>query len=163
LQSLGFVAPHLRWVPHALSDTQKGDRVNLSRRLLRMPEVQRDRAWHDILTVDEPWFYLSTDYEFVWLPRDEKFPKENDTQFNRRKLMLMIVWNPRGFHLIEVIDLYASSPEIMSDFQHFHEICESPGLFQFIQKIDPCFPQILIFFIVSRIVLFDIGLVEDFD
>jgi hypothetical protein len=48
-----------------------------------MFEVQRDRAWHDILTFDESWFYVSTDYEFVWLPRDEKFPKENDTQFNR--------------------------------------------------------------------------------
>jgi hypothetical protein len=42
-QSLGFVARHLRWVPHALSDAQKGERVNLSRRLLqmRMLEVQR--------------------------------------------------------------------------------------------------------------------------
>jgi hypothetical protein len=60
-QSLGFVARHLRWVPHALSDAQKGERVNLSRRLLRMLEVQRDRAWHDIVTLDESWFYLSTD------------------------------------------------------------------------------------------------------
>jgi hypothetical protein len=47
-QSLGFVAHHLRWVPHALSDAQKGERVNLSRRLLRMVEAQRDRAWYDI-------------------------------------------------------------------------------------------------------------------
>jgi hypothetical protein len=51
-QSLGFVARHFRWVPHALSDAQKGERVNLSRRLLRMLEVQRDRAWHDIVTLD---------------------------------------------------------------------------------------------------------------
>jgi hypothetical protein len=41
-QSLGFVASHLRWVPHALSNAQKGERVILSRRLLRMIEVQRD-------------------------------------------------------------------------------------------------------------------------
>jgi hypothetical protein len=47
-QSLGFVARHLRWVPHALSDAQKDERVNLSRQLLRMLEVQRDRAWHDM-------------------------------------------------------------------------------------------------------------------
>jgi hypothetical protein len=47
-QSLGFVARRLRWVPHALSDAQKGERVNLSRGLLRMHEVQRDRAWHDM-------------------------------------------------------------------------------------------------------------------
>jgi hypothetical protein len=83
-QSLGFVARHLRWVPHTLSDAQKGERVNLSRRLLRMLEVQRDRAWHDIVALDEFWFYLSMDYEFVWLPQDEKFPKENDAQFNRK-------------------------------------------------------------------------------
>jgi hypothetical protein len=71
-------------MPHALSDAQKGERVNLSRRLLRMLEVHCDRAWHDIVTLDESWFYLSTDYEFVWLPRDEKFPKEHDTEFNRK-------------------------------------------------------------------------------
>jgi hypothetical protein len=67
-QSLGFVARHLRWVPHALSNTQKGERVNLSQRLLRMLEVQRDRAWHDIVTLDESWLYQSTDDEFAWLP-----------------------------------------------------------------------------------------------
>jgi hypothetical protein len=83
-QSLGFVARHLRRVPYALSDAQKGERVNLSRRLLRMLGVQRDRAWHNIVTLDESWFYLSTDYEFAWLPRDEKFPKENDIKFNRK-------------------------------------------------------------------------------
>jgi hypothetical protein len=52
-QSLGFVARHLRWVPRALSDAPKGERVNLSRLLLRMLEVQRDRAWHDIVTLDQ--------------------------------------------------------------------------------------------------------------
>jgi hypothetical protein len=74
-QSLGFVAHHLRWVPHALSYAQKGEGVNLSRRLLRMLEVERDRVWHDIVTLDESWSYLSTNYELVWLPRDTKVPE----------------------------------------------------------------------------------------
>jgi hypothetical protein len=49
-QSLGFVAHLLRWVPHALSDAQKGKRVNMSRRLwpIRMLEVQRNRSWRDM-------------------------------------------------------------------------------------------------------------------
>jgi hypothetical protein len=64
-QSLGFVVRHLRWLPHALSDAQKGERVNLFRGLLRMLEVQRGREWHDIATLDESWFCLSTDYEFA--------------------------------------------------------------------------------------------------
>jgi histone-lysine N-methyltransferase SETMAR len=33
----------------------------------------------------------------------KKFPKENGTQFNR-KIMLTIVWNLRGFHLIKVLE-----------------------------------------------------------
>jgi hypothetical protein len=49
-----------------------------------MLELQHDRAWHDIVPLAESWFYLSTDYEFVCLPRDEKFPKVNDTQFNQK-------------------------------------------------------------------------------
>jgi hypothetical protein len=68
-----------------------------------MVEVKRDRAWHDIVTLGESWLYLSTDYEFVWLPRDEKFPKENDTQ-SIENFMLRIVWNPRRFHLIKVLE-----------------------------------------------------------
>jgi hypothetical protein len=64
-QSLEFVARHLRWVPHALSDAQKSGTINLSRRPLRMLEVQRDRASHDTVTLDDSWFHVSTDYEFV--------------------------------------------------------------------------------------------------
>jgi hypothetical protein len=33
----------------------------------------------------------------------KKLPKENDTQRNR-KIIRMIVWNPRWFHLIEVLE-----------------------------------------------------------
>jgi hypothetical protein len=37
-----------------------------------MLEVQHDRAWHDIVTLDKSWFDLSTDHEFLWLPQSEK-------------------------------------------------------------------------------------------
>jgi hypothetical protein len=69
-----------------------------------MLEVQRDRAWHDIVTLDESWFYLSRDYEFVWLPRDEKVPEREQHTIQSKKFMLTIVWNPRGFHLIKVLE-----------------------------------------------------------
>jgi hypothetical protein len=69
-----------------------------------MLEVQRDRAWHGVVTLDESRLYLSPDYEFVWLPRGEKFPKENNTQFNQKKSMFTIIWNPPWFHLIKVLE-----------------------------------------------------------
>jgi hypothetical protein len=40
---------------------------------------------------------LSGDHEM------KKFPKENDTQ-SIEKFMLTIVWNPRGFHLIKILE-----------------------------------------------------------
>jgi hypothetical protein len=86
------------------SDAQKGERVNLSRRLFQMLEVQRDRGWRAIVTLDESWFYLSTDYEFVRLPRDEKVPERERHTIQSRKFMLTIVWNPGGFHLIKALE-----------------------------------------------------------
>jgi hypothetical protein len=103
-QPLGFVAPHLRWVPHALSDAQKGERVNMSRRLLRMLEVQRDRAWHGIATLDESWFCLSTDYGFVWLQRDKNVPERERHTIQSKKFMFTVAWNLRGFLLIKVLE-----------------------------------------------------------
>jgi hypothetical protein len=82
----GFVERHLRCVPHALLDAQKGERVNLFRQLLRTLEVQRGRAWHDIVTLDQSWFYLSTDHEFVWLPRDEKVPERERHTIQSKKI-----------------------------------------------------------------------------
>jgi hypothetical protein len=44
----------------------------MSRRLLRMLEVQHDRFWHAIVTLNELWFYVKMDHEFTWLPQGEK-------------------------------------------------------------------------------------------
>jgi histone-lysine N-methyltransferase SETMAR len=99
-----FDENRMKSAPHPLSDALKGERVNLPRRLLRMPEVQRDRAWYDIVTLDESWFYLSTDYEFVWLPRDKKVPERERHTIQSKKFMFTIVWNPRGFHSIKVLE-----------------------------------------------------------
>jgi hypothetical protein len=101
-QSLGFVVRHLRWVPHVLSDAQKGERVNLSRRLLRMLEASAIE--HGILTLEESWFDPSTDYEFVRLPRDENVCERERHTIQSKKFMRTIVWNPRGFHLIKVLE-----------------------------------------------------------
>jgi hypothetical protein len=52
-KSLRFRVLHLRWVPHLLSHSQKLDRVTLSQELLPMPERQKQRSWHDIVSLNE--------------------------------------------------------------------------------------------------------------
>jgi hypothetical protein len=72
-----------------------------------MLELQRDRTWRDIVTGDDSWSYLSTDYEFVWLPldaKDEKVPEREQRTIQSKNSMFTIVWNPRGFHLIKVLE-----------------------------------------------------------
>jgi hypothetical protein len=73
-QSLGFHVCHLRSASHGLTTARKSDRVGLSRQLLSMLEIQRVRCWHNIVTLDESWFYLSTDHDMIWLQSDEKVP-----------------------------------------------------------------------------------------
>jgi histone-lysine N-methyltransferase SETMAR len=102
-ESLGFTARHLGWVPHALSEEQMAQRVELSRELLRILQVQHDRAWHYIVTLDELWLYLSTDHELIWLPHGEKVPERERHTVQSKKFMPTIVWNPRQFHLMNVL------------------------------------------------------------
>jgi hypothetical protein len=61
-----------------------------------MLKGQRDRAWQNIITLDESWFYLSMGCGFVWLPRDEKVPEREQHTIQSKKFMVTIVWNPRG-------------------------------------------------------------------
>jgi histone-lysine N-methyltransferase SETMAR len=68
-----------------------------------MFEIQRVRCWHNVVTLDESWFYLSTDHEMIWLHSDEKVPERERHTIQSKILMLTIVWNPSGFHLINVL------------------------------------------------------------
>jgi hypothetical protein len=40
-----------------------------------MLETQQVRSWHNTVTLDEFWFYLSTDDEMKRLQSDEKVPE----------------------------------------------------------------------------------------
>ena len=66
-QSLGFVMKHLHWVPHALTEIQKAQRVVLSKQLLRELRSVKHQGSQFIITLDESWFYLATDHEQIWL------------------------------------------------------------------------------------------------
>jgi hypothetical protein len=55
-------------------------------------------AWHDIATPDEPWFYVVTDYETIWLPSGMIPPQRKRRTIQSKKMMVIIVWNPTGFY-----------------------------------------------------------------
>jgi histone-lysine N-methyltransferase SETMAR len=67
--------------------------------------VQEQRAWHDIVTVDESWFYDSTDQESICLRPGEKVPEMTrvSVPVQCKKWIVTIVWNPTGFQGIRIL------------------------------------------------------------
>jgi histone-lysine N-methyltransferase SETMAR len=68
-----------------------------------MLERQERRSWHDIVTLDESWFYLHTDHELIWAQPDPKIPERERHTLQSQKVMLTIVWNPGGFRSINIL------------------------------------------------------------
>jgi hypothetical protein len=66
-------------------------------------ERQERRSWHDIVTLDESWFYLHTDHEPIWTQPDAEIPEKERHTVQSQKVMLTIVWNPGGFHLVNIL------------------------------------------------------------
>jgi hypothetical protein len=104
-----------------MSDAQKSNRVELSQAFLSVLRTQQGRHWHDIITLIEWWFYLNTDHESIWLPADEKVPEREWHIIQSEKLILTIVWNISGFHLINLFSKGSNStPTIPFPMQQFH-------------------------------------------
>ena len=101
--ALGFVLKHLRWVPHILTAAQKADRVGKSGELLRLLRSMNKGRRHLIVTLDECWFYLHEDHSVQWLPPGEKPAVRERITVQTPKMMLTIVWNTEGFHVVEIL------------------------------------------------------------
>jgi hypothetical protein len=56
-----------------------------------MLQHQKDRAWHDIVTLDDSWFYFTTDHERIWHPEGTEAPERERITVQSRKMMVTIV------------------------------------------------------------------------
>jgi hypothetical protein len=59
--------------------------------------------WHAIITLDEEWFDLHKDYELIWLQPGDLVPERERHMIQYEKVMLTIIWNPTGFHVIDFL------------------------------------------------------------
>jgi hypothetical protein len=56
-----------------------------------MLEHQERRSWHDIVTLDESWFYLHTDHELIWAQANAEIPERERHTVYSQKVMLTII------------------------------------------------------------------------
>jgi hypothetical protein len=66
-------------------------------------QLAKHHAWQYIVTLDEAWFYFSNRFDWIWLPHDELPPSFPKQTIASQQLMITIVWNPRGFHVIQFL------------------------------------------------------------
>jgi hypothetical protein len=94
---------HFRWVPQGLTDTQKAQCLTLSKKLLRKLRSIKHQGWQFIITLDGSEFYLTTDYERVWLRPDQELPERRRHTIQDEKIIAKIAWSPLGFHLLDAL------------------------------------------------------------
>jgi hypothetical protein len=61
------------------------------------------QGWKYFATLDEVWFYFSSQREQIWLPGQEDPPTIQQQTISSPKTMLTVVWNPHGFHLVSLL------------------------------------------------------------
>jgi hypothetical protein len=61
--------------------------------------VQSTRQWHGIVTLDESWIYLFSEYDLMWTAPGEIVVDMERRTVQSPKFMLTLVWNPIGFHV----------------------------------------------------------------
>jgi hypothetical protein len=54
---------------------------------------EKDRAWHDIVTLNESWFDFTNVHERIWLAEGTEAPERERISVQSRKIMVTIVWN----------------------------------------------------------------------
>jgi predicted membrane protein len=73
---LEYDAKHLRWIFHKLSLSQKQEKVEKLKELLKLLKSVSHQSLELIISLDESWFYLSADYEIIWLPHRTECPEK---------------------------------------------------------------------------------------
>lgn len=94
---------HFKLVPYHLSQSLREKRCELGRQQLKILQSQKRNGFKQIITGDESWFYMTYDHSKRWavsLDNDEVF---TNTGFQVQKFMFTIMWNPSGFHIIDIM------------------------------------------------------------
>jgi hypothetical protein len=94
---------HLDSVPHSLTEAQKVQHVTLLNHLWGEPRFIKHQGWQFIVPLDESWFDPATGHEQIRLQPEEESPERPRHMIQDTKMILMIAWNPMGFHMAESV------------------------------------------------------------
>jgi hypothetical protein len=100
---LGFFVKHLDWIPHSLTEAQWQIRIDRSIELFRRLESAQANDSQRFMTLDEFQFYLWASHAKILVQAGQQPPERVKHMIGDRKMMIPIVWNPQGFHLVDAL------------------------------------------------------------
>jgi hypothetical protein len=103
VNSVGFQIRNTPWVRLSPTSSQKQAGVEMSQELLQVFRLAKHHARKYIVTLDEAWFYFPNHFDRIWLSHDELPPFFLKQTIASQKLMITVVWNPHGFHVIQFL------------------------------------------------------------
>jgi hypothetical protein len=94
---LGFISRKCRFVPHALTEKLRADRLMKATELLPVLVRAKKTNWQFILTGDESWFFYYTPNRRIWLPPDAETPEVARQLINTPKIMVTVFWTRMAY------------------------------------------------------------------
>jgi hypothetical protein len=92
-----------------------------------MLEAQQAAGWHDIVTLNESWFYFSRDHECIWFEPEELVPDKERQIISSSTLIITVVWNSSGFYVMTAlpkglkVDIGYYTREILQEIEKWRE------------------------------------------
>jgi hypothetical protein len=84
---------HLKWATHMLTAEHKKQCVQFSKGLLKTIAAEHRESWSHFTTGDKNCFYLSIDYETIWLQEREEKGSSGPLKFGDGMVLTLKVAN----------------------------------------------------------------------
>jgi hypothetical protein len=136
---------HCRWIPHRLWEAQKQTRVTTSKCLLDLLCSIQHHGWKYLIVLDEAWSYFPNQHEEILLMDHEAPPTIECQTISSPKTMLTVVWNPYGFHLVNVLSKgqkWTSHYYIDHIFPEIGALRDARGRREFVVHADNASPHV---------------------
>lgn len=104
MQQLGLRYHCTRWVPHALTDANRQQRVQTAEDILGMLEEMTDRQLANLVTADESWFFHDNPHDGRWSAADEPPESVPRQTVSSAKSFVCVFWTMRGPLLVSALE-----------------------------------------------------------
>jgi hypothetical protein len=89
---------NVRWVPHSRGYTQRGERMSISKDLLRVLRENQKIGFANVMTVDESWFSIEYAHQLVSILCTDEIPGKIKQKIDTEKCLISVLLSVNWIH-----------------------------------------------------------------